>query len=731
MTTTSTRDPLVGTVLDGRYEVVRKLARGGMATVYEATDTRLTRQVAVKVMHQGLGDDQDFAAKFDREARAAAKLSHPNVVSVFDQGHDLDRPYIVMEFVSGCTMRNVISRDAPLTPVACLEMIDHVLSALAAAHDSGLVHRDVKPENILISDRGQLKVADFGLARAITAQTATATQGMLIGTVSYLPPELVTTGRADARSDVYSAGVVLFEMLTGSKPHTGETPIQVAYAHVHNEIPAPSTRLTTSWRTSRDGVPPYVDALVRAATQRDPLRRPANARAMQQMVRKALTALDAGIMNDPALTIEFSRGFADLEQTEPMDWHTPLSPSVSSDPAHDALHVSRRIAASPQNQSVQGSARSARSGVSGMSGVSASSMTRVRRLHSGSAQSATPMSPSMMDAYETFPSGERETVSAIPVPARPARPKKPKRHGSSATGVRRPHRGRIAVVVLATLLVLGSLAGAGWWFTAGQYVAAPDVVGRPRAVAAQVATDQKMGVAWVESFSETVPAGSVISSDPAPGTDIPRNGSMTVVVSKGPERFDMPKVVGLKVDDARRVLDENKLAVGSQTEDYDDAAAPGVVLRSSVEPGTKLKRDDRVDLVVSKGPRPIDVPTFTGKSADEAKAALEKLGLKVDVKTENHKQVPVGRVISQTPDKGQAKKGDTITLVRSLGPVMVAVPQTRAMGVAEATDALKKAGFQVATKQSGTYLGLGYVAYSEVAAGSKAPEGSTITLFLV
>ncbi|HWI00134.1 MAG TPA: protein kinase, partial [Propionibacteriaceae bacterium] len=187
MATTSLADPMVGHVLDGRYQITARLARGGMATVYQGVDTRLTRTVAIKLMHVGLGDDAEFARKLDREARAAARLSHRNVVSVFDQGRDDSnpgggRPYIVMEFVDGYTLRDVINRDAPLTPTQCLELMDPVLAALAAAHDAGLVHRDVKPENVLISDRGQIKVADFGLAKAVSSQTSTATQGLLIGT---------------------------------------------------------------------------------------------------------------------------------------------------------------------------------------------------------------------------------------------------------------------------------------------------------------------------------------------------------------------------------------------------------------------------------------------------------------------------------------------------------------------------------------------------------------------
>src|SRR5215216_792632 len=302
VTMTTVGDPLVGRLLDGRYEITQRLARGGMATVYRAVDTRLTRTVAVKVMHVGLGDDAEFARKFDREARAAAKLSHPDVVSVFDQGQDLggpnSRPYIVMEYVEGQTLRDVLNRDAPLPPARALELMEPVLAALAAAHDAGLVHRDVKPENVLISDRGQIKVADFGLAKAVSSQTSTATQGLLIGTVSYLPPELVVAGHADARSDIYSAGVVLFELLTGRKPHIGDTPIQIAYAHVHRDVPPPSTRLPPR------RIPPYVDALVTRATARNANMRQPDAKVLLAQVRRARLALQQGLADDPELTRE-------------------------------------------------------------------------------------------------------------------------------------------------------------------------------------------------------------------------------------------------------------------------------------------------------------------------------------------------------------------------------------------------------------------------------------------
>ena len=288
---TTVTDPLVGRLLDGRYRVSSRVARGGMATVYRATDARLDRVVAVKVMHPGLGDDADFARRFVREARSAAQLSHPNVVAVHDQGEDDGLLYLVMEYVEGWTLRDLMRERGPLQPGDALALLEPVLCALAAAHAAGIVHRDIKPENVLISDDGQVKVADFGLARAVTAASATtATGGLLIGTVSYLAPEIVLDGAADARCDVYAVGVLLTEMLTGRRPHEGDSPIQVAYKHVHDDVPPPSRVLA--------GLPPSIDDLVLQATTRQPEGRPADARELLRQVRQVRQEL-ATRVEDP------------------------------------------------------------------------------------------------------------------------------------------------------------------------------------------------------------------------------------------------------------------------------------------------------------------------------------------------------------------------------------------------------------------------------------------------
>ena len=297
-------DPLVGRLLDGRYRILARVARGGMASVYEATDTRLDRTVAVKVMHPGLGDDQEFAQRFVREARAAARLNHPHVVGVYDQGDDTsdgtDTIFLVMEYVPGHTLRDVLRKESPMPPARALALLEPVVSALAAAHRAGLVHRDVKPENVLIADEahgGTVKVADFGLAKAVSADTQhTATGGVLIGTVSYLAPELVIDGRSDARADVYACGVVLYELLTGRKPHEGESPIQVAYRHVHHDVPMPSL--------VEPGIPDYVDALVARATSRDRDQRPADATVLLHHLHRVGQALREGLESDPELATD-------------------------------------------------------------------------------------------------------------------------------------------------------------------------------------------------------------------------------------------------------------------------------------------------------------------------------------------------------------------------------------------------------------------------------------------
>ena len=266
----NTTDPMIGRLIDGRYQIRSRIARGGMATVYLATDLRLERRVAIKVMHGHLADDSQFKQRFIQEARSAARLAHPNVVNVFDQGQDAESAYLVMEYLPGITLRDLLQEYGSLTSQQTIDISEAVLSGLAAAHKAGIVHRDLKPENVLLADDGRIKIGDFGLARAASANTATG--AALLGTIAYLSPELVTRGVADTRSDIYAVGIMMFEMLTGEQPFKGEQPMQIAYQHANDSVPMPSAK--------NPKVPAELDELVLWATARDPEQRPRDARAM-------------------------------------------------------------------------------------------------------------------------------------------------------------------------------------------------------------------------------------------------------------------------------------------------------------------------------------------------------------------------------------------------------------------------------------------------------------------
>ncbi|WP_442908657.1 Stk1 family PASTA domain-containing Ser/Thr kinase [Homoserinibacter sp. YIM 151385] len=276
---------MIGRLIDGRYQVRSRIARGGMATVYLATDLRLERRVAIKIMHGHLADDTQFKQRFIQEARSAARLAHPNVVNVFDQGQDHDSAYLVMEYLPGITLRELLHDYGALTSEQAIDIAEAVLSGLSAAHKAGIVHRDLKPENVLLADDGRIKIGDFGLARAASANTATGQA--LLGTIAYLSPELVTRGVADTRSDIYAVGIMLFEMLTGEQPFKGEQPMQIAYQHANDSVPPPSRR--------NPKVPAELDELVLWATARDPEERPVDARALLEQLHETESLLQTAL----------------------------------------------------------------------------------------------------------------------------------------------------------------------------------------------------------------------------------------------------------------------------------------------------------------------------------------------------------------------------------------------------------------------------------------------------
>ena len=646
---TAPTDDLVGETLDGRYRVLERLADGGMASVYLAVDTRLDREVALKVMRPHLARDEAFRSRFHREARSAARLSHPGVVAVFDQGEDEGRMFLAMEYVPGQTLREVIETEGALTPRAAVDIMLPVLDALAAAHRAGIIHRDVKPENVILREDGAVKVADFGLARAVTSHTVTSSSGLLLGTVSYLSPEQVERGIADARSDVYAAGLLLFEMLTGSKAFDGDTAINVAYQHVHAGAP----RL----RDRAPEAPEILDELVATATSRDPDERPADAAAFATLLRTARRELTPTELDDRPTAAAAGAAAATVTRTTAL----PIERTATRERTHQ------------------------------------------------------PMSATSL----------RDQVRGAP----PATAGIPARTGG-------PRGGRRAVWPWILVVVSAAIASAtAWFFIAGPGAPTivPAVVGKPVVAAESALRLQHLDAARREGFSETVARGVVISSSPKANDEVRRGTVVTLVVSKGPERYAVPDLAGKSLAEATEQVTAANLALGKVTEAFNERVPDGQVVASVPKAGTALKRGTVVALTVSKGRQPIPVENFTGKPLDAAKAALGKAGLVVEVSgEENSDTVPAGSIIRQDPTGGTLFKGDKVTVVTSKGPVLITVP-TGLIGkqFTEVRQILTTAGFRVTERQAIPGINFGTVQGLSLPEGSQQPKGSEIVVTTV
>ncbi|GCE75985.1 Stk1 family PASTA domain-containing Ser/Thr kinase [Cellulomonas biazotea] len=657
-------DPLVGRLVDGRYEVVSRIARGGMATVYLAVDRRLDRDVALKVMHSHLAEGAsgaDFVARFRREARTAARLTHPGLVGVYDQGLDGDTSYLTMEYVDGSNLRRRIAEQGALTVGDALRVTESVLDALAAAHRVGLVHRDIKPENVLLATDERVKLADFGLARAVTEVTATTT-GTVLGTVAYLAPELVVRGASDARTDVYACGILLYEMLAGAQPFTGETPIQVAFQHVNNDIPAPSD--TVGW------LPVEIDELVQALAARSPDDRPVDAAAALALVRRTRLALDDETLGRradvaPSITLPTATDpdETDLDGAERDDDPSAETTRLATAPppgATVALPIGLGAALSipvPVVASAEPVRPRRRRRV-----VAAAVLALLLALGGGGTWWYLQVGPG---AWTTVP----EVVQLPEAAARTAL-------DDAGLGVR-------SVTVFDATAPVGTVVGASP--AQGEPVRkdgtveltvskGPDYVNVPQGVVGELQATAEAALVAAglvatyppAAYDDTIPNGVVISATLPDGTPAEpdaqtvRDTAVSLVVSKGPAPVDVVSVVNESLESATATLTGLGLKVGT-AEAFSDTVDAGFVISQNPPDKTELLRGDTVTLTVSKGPETFEIPKFTGMQYDKAAEELTKLGMVP--KRSNVLGGVFGTVRDQSVAPGEkVAKGTTITL---------------------------------------------------------------------
>lgn len=626
---------MIGRLIDGRYQVRSRIARGGMATVYLATDLRLERRVALKIMHSHLADDHTFKSRFVQEARSAARLAHPNVVNVFDQGQDADMAYLVMEYLPGITLRDLLKDYGKLTAEQTVDILEAVLAGLAAAHKAGIVHRDMKPENVLLADDGRIKLGDFGLARAVSANTGTGQA--LLGTIAYLSPELVTRGIADARSDIYALGIMMYEMLTGEQPFVGEAPMQIAYQHANEQVPAPSL-------TNPD-IPAQLDELVLWATARDPENRPRDARVM----------LDSLLAAEPSIPRVHTPGTESLAQPT-MVLHGSFD-SMIADAETQVINPQVRMAQTgPQHPTSNGgrlatvAAKRKRkgwwlfalvlllAGVAGGAGwffgAGPGSQVQIPTTIGLGIEEAT---AALENAGFTVEPGERSDVEIPP---------------GEIAGTD-PPTGAFAAKG-STVTLFTSLGPA--------MIDVPTVINEPEAKARTLlATSFTVVDESSTEFSSKIATGNVIAALGADGNPLGETYGekqpVTLVVSLGA----IPDVSGMTVQDAIDTLEAVGLnGVAQEPEFSDDVPADHVI--AQINPDGVVKNGADIALRVSQGQDLVEVPDVVGDSMADAIEELRDAGFTVSYNLPDI-FIPVATAISTDPGAGtMVKRGSSINL---------------------------------------------------------------------
>ena len=634
-------DPLIGLLVDERYRVTRRLARGGMATVYVAQDERLDRPVALKVMHPHLADSDAFVERFRREARSAARIVHPGVVSVFDQGVVTGQGFLVMELIDGTNLRQLLRAQGAFTIPQALRYTTDTLEALRAAHRVGVIHRDIKPENILVPTDGPAKVTDFGLARAASEVSMSST-GNMLGTVAYIAPEIATTAEADARSDIYSVGIMLYEMLTGAVPWAGESPLQIASHHVSDDVPSPSA--------AQPWIPREIDDLVAALTAREPANRPADASDAIDLVARAAAAIPSNLANRRAEVAPGERHRASETSalnTEIMSaqFTRPLPSPASSSVAlvHTSGATQAAQAASPPKKSARAAAWIALvvlllvvAGLGGRWWWTEYGPGSYLTMPETTGRTLTDVQADL-DALGLHTQVEEEFSDDI----------------DTGSVTRSDPEGGSSVHKRAEVQLYVSKGV--------DMKTVPEVTGKSQDEAQRSLTDAGLAVGAVtDAYSEDVPQGQVISQSVAAGTSLAHDSAVDIVLSKGREPLTVPTLSGLSASAAKTAIEDLGL-VAAPTEAYSDTVAEGQVISQQTREGSTLHRGDSVAYTVSKGPEKVAIPDVVGLQREEARSLLEGAGF--TVKEEAILGGFFGTVRSSDPAAGtMTKKGSTVTI---------------------------------------------------------------------
>lgn len=640
--TSSAADPFIGQVLEDRYQVDELIARGGMANVYKATDLRLGRTVALKILAGTLANDPNFVERFIHEARATASLMHPNVVAVHDQGIALGFPFLVMEYVPGKTIREVMAQSGPFTSAHALEIMKSVLAGLTAAHDAGFVHRDIKPENVLITNEGLIKVTDFGLARVMSDQPAsTSTGAVLLGTMAYLSPEQVQQQTIDARSDVYSSGILLYEMVTGKVPFTGTNPLDVAFKHVNEDVPAPSI--------IQPDVPPAVDHLVLAATARNINDRLASARAFQDGVIRALNAVPQAEALTTALPLQATQVLPTI--TPQMQAPAGMQ-AVNETASSEGEKVGRRASRQAVKSEMSG----------GKPGFFAAKKNTLIKVAVGIA--AVVIGAGVWYMF----SGTFQPVPAVAGQSIDQAAPKFAELGLTYEPIQEFSDSISAGTIIRTDPGEGKRARVGnpvkVYISKGpeRYIIPADIVGKTPAEVEQILNDLNLKVTGTEEiYDDLVEAGKVASTNPAPGASLKRDTEVVIQISKGPEPVAVPKLVGLQLAEATPTMTTLGLSLQVKETVESETVPAGAIISTDPVEGTTVTKGTVVKVSVSSGPAPIVVPNVVGLSTADATAKLQAAGFVVA--TDNSIVVVKNQVLTQSvPGGSKAAKGTTVTI---------------------------------------------------------------------